>query len=295
MNTSVFAPADLRDQRWLDEQVADLGRGIEAARSIWSNWFDGRQVGRLHPGMTPGEYIASLGMRLTLPEALAAMPDASTRQVAAVAGVGTMTVSRARAGVPSGTPEPIRGADGKSYPRVVREVPKWNPGAIMSSDSVEWYTPRHILDAVAAAMGGIDLDPCADPGRAVPADVHYTIEDDGLSRGWRGRVYMNPPYGREIGDWIEKLAIEYEAGNISEAIALVPARTDTAWWVRLDTLATAICLVTGRLSFSGADPAPFPSAVVYLGPSLDDFERAFRSVGLVHPGPVRKLAAVAAA
>ena len=117
-------PADLRDQEWLDGQVADLGRGIEAARAIWSNWFEGRHVGRLHPGMDAGQYIASLGMRLTLPEALAAMPDASTRQVAAVAGVSHMTVAREREAAPvtDVTPAPIRGADGKSYPRVVREV-----------------------------------------------------------------------------------------------------------------------------------------------------------------------------
>lgn len=113
-------PADLRDQRWLDERVADLGSGIEAAREIWANWFGGRQVGRLHPGQTPGQYIASLGMRLSLPEALAALPDGSSREIAAVAGVGHMTVSRARAGVPNGTA--VTGADGKTYPRVVREV-----------------------------------------------------------------------------------------------------------------------------------------------------------------------------
>lgn len=116
--SAVTGPADLRDQRWLDEQVADLGRGIEAAQAIWENWWDGRQVGRLHPGQSAGEYIASLGMRLSLPEALAAMPDASTRQVAAVAGVSPQTVMRAR--VPNGTP--VTGADGKTYPRVVREV-----------------------------------------------------------------------------------------------------------------------------------------------------------------------------
>jgi hypothetical protein len=118
--TALAVSPDVEDQVWLDEQVADLGRGIEAAKAIWANWFDGRQVGRLHPGLAPGDYIANLGLRLTLPEALAAMPDASTRQVAAVAGVSKSTVATAR--VQHWTPEPIRGADGKTYQRVVRRV-----------------------------------------------------------------------------------------------------------------------------------------------------------------------------
>lgn len=119
---AALGPADLRDQRWLDERVADLRSGIDAAREIWANWYEGRQVGRLHPGMTPGQYIASLGMRLSLPESIVAAPDASVPTLAAMAGVSERTVQRARQqGVTSDTPS-IRGADGKSYPRVVREV-----------------------------------------------------------------------------------------------------------------------------------------------------------------------------
>lgn len=111
----ITGPADLRDQKWLDEQVALLGDGIEAAFAIWSNWTEGRGVGRLHPGQSAGEYIASLGLRLTLAEAMAALPDGSLRQVAAVAGVSHETVRA----VKNLTPEPearVIGADGKSYP-----------------------------------------------------------------------------------------------------------------------------------------------------------------------------------
>lgn len=108
---------DRVDQAWLDEQVARLGGGLEAARSIWENWFEGRNVGRLHPGKTAGDYIAGLGLRLTLPEAMAALPDASTREVAKVAGVHSSTVVRARAG--DADASPVRGADGKEYARRV--------------------------------------------------------------------------------------------------------------------------------------------------------------------------------
>lgn len=153
--TQMTGPADLRDQRWLAERVEALGNGIEAARDIWANWFDGRQVARFHPGLTPGQYIASLGMRLTLPEALAAMPDASTRQVAAVAGVHHSTVAEARVGNP--TPEPIRGADGKTYPaRTVTAVVIDTPeeGVLdetPNTDSLDHY----YVDALRKYIAGI--------------------------------------------------------------------------------------------------------------------------------------------
>lgn len=77
-------------------------------------------------------------------------------------------------------------------------------------------------------------------------------------------MFLNPPYGRTIGEWVDKLAAEFHAGRVGEAIVLVPARTDTAWWRALP--ARVICFATGRFAFSDHDtPAPFPSAVVYLG------------------------------
>lgn len=82
-------------------------------------------------------------------------------------------------------------------PRVDRN--KWLRPALMTSDDVEWYTPPHIRSAVVEALGGrVDLDPCADPGKSFPAATHYTKDDDGLTKDWVGRVYMNPPYGLTI-------------------------------------------------------------------------------------------------
>ena len=152
---------------------------------------------------------------------------------------------------------------------------------MMSSDSPEWYSPREIVDAASLALGGIDLDPCSNPGEPnVPARRHLTAADDGLAQGWRGTVYMNPPYGRGIGEWIGKLASEHAYGNVPAAVALLPARTDTAWWRALP--ARRVCFVSGRLRFSGADAAPFPSAAAYLGPDPQRFADAFAPLGLVY-------------
>lgn len=153
-----------------------------------------------------------------------------------------------------------------------------------SSDTPEHYTPSEIIEAVIACMGAIDLDPCSNSVTLpnVPATTHYTLEDDGLALTWHGKVYMNPPYGREIGKWVAKLRDEYDCGNVTEAIALVPARTDTDWFDQLIDGYQFHCFVHGRLQFIGNDAnAPFPSAIVYLGTDWAAFYHAFRSFGRI--------------
>lgn len=52
-------------------------------------------------------------------------------------------------------------------------------------------------------------------------DHGFTKDDDGLKEDWFGRVWCNPPYGKETFKWMKKLA---DHGN---GIALVFARTET--------------------------------------------------------------------
>jgi len=153
---------------------------------------------------------------------------------------------------------------------------------VFSSDTPEWYTPPEIIECVLELLGTIDLDPCSNEGNPnVPAARCFTVADDGLRQVWSGRVYMNPPYGDVIAEWVAKLRSEYITGNVAEAIALIPARTDTAWW-QDNFNASAVCYVRGRLRFSGADnSAPFPSAVAYFGERVDAFVDAFADLGEV--------------
>ena len=98
-----------------------------------------------------------------------------------------------------------------------------------SSARNEWQTPQSIIEHAVAALGSIDLDPCSNSkdDSHVPAKVHFTAEDNSLSQHWEGRVWLNPPSGRAITPWIEKLRTEYESGGVTAAVVLVPARTDT--------------------------------------------------------------------
>lgn len=72
-----------------------------------------------------------------------------------------------------------------------------------SSETPEWATPQKVFDTLNDKWD-FTLDPCSTHENA-KVKKHYTKDDDGLSRSWDGeRVFMNPPYGRVIGDWVKK-------------------------------------------------------------------------------------------
>ena len=158
--------------------------------------------------------------------------------------------------------------------------------ALYTSAASDWNTPADFLKLVVATLGAIDLDPCSNSATKpnVPAKRHFTEAEDGLTHRWAGRVYMNPPYGSVLPVWVEKLCSECEAGNVSAAIALVPARTDTQWFRRMRPYLR--CFIWGRLKFSGQQNcAPFPSMAVYLGGNLTKFVRVFSRIGDIY-GPI---------
>lgn len=170
-----------------------------------------------------------------------------------------------------------------------------NSNVHFSSDTPEHYTPETFLAAVREVFGDVpDLDPCSN-SRTTPnvaAHAHYTADDDGLAQPWRGRVFVNPPYGRDIQAWTEKMRQEWARGKVLELIALLPARTDTEWFDGLtgDSDDAIVCFLRGRLTFVGnSDPAPFPSVAVYFGARHDRFAAVFVKLGSLWQRPGRPL------
>lgn len=172
--------------------------------------------------------------------------------------------------------------DGKVTAALIEKVVerRLNPG-VLSSETSEWYTPPEIIERVLRLFGRIDLDPCAELARAIPAVQHFTWLNNGLLFDWPGAVYMNPPYGDDISEWVNKLWSEFRSKHTREAIALLPARTDTRWFqVIWDNC--PVCFIRGRLKFSGNDnSAPFPSVVAYFGSRTAAFIAAFGDMGTV--------------
>jgi hypothetical protein len=173
-------------------------------------------------------------------------------------------------------------ADELTTAGIVREAKRINNPVLYSSESNQWNTPKHIVGAVVDVLEVIDLDPCSNDGEPnVPAITHYRKDDDGLVYEWAGRVYMNPPYGREIAWWVQKLVEEFELGEVTEAIALVPSRTDTEWFRTFREYPR--CFIWGRLKFSdNGNSAPFPSMAVYLGGNVSRFVGIFGGIGDVY-------------
>lgn len=144
--------------------------------------------------------------------------------------------------------------------------------------SDERYTPQWVLDLALAVMGGIDLDPCADPLKRVPATQHYTKEDDGLERAWAGKVFLNPPYSGS-SHWFKHLCIYAESGAVTEAMVLVPVTSLGSKGARLLMKRTASCLTLFDRSFNflGMDyeelptTSPIPLCLVYIGTNATRF------------------------
>ncbi len=142
--------------------------------------------------------------------------------------------------------------------------PQSRPSSIhFSSKSNEWGTPQWLFDKLDLEFG-FTLDPCSTHENAKCAR-HFTLAEDGLARDWSGDiVFMNPPYGREIGLWMEKAFRSASAG--ATVVCLVPARTDTAWWHNF-AIFGEIRFLKGRLKFGDAtSSAPFPSAIIVFRP-----------------------------
>lgn len=97
---------------------------------------------------------------------------------------------------------------------------------MFSSNKDLWETPQEFFNKLDAEFH-FDLDVCAIPSNA-KCQRYYTPEDDGLSQPWEGRVWCNPPYGRQISKWVQKAAQSAAEGAI--VVMLLPARTDTKWF-----------------------------------------------------------------
>ncbi|UTT53199.1 DNA N-6-adenine-methyltransferase [Microbacterium maritypicum] len=179
--------------------------------------------------------------------------------------------------------------------------------AARTSATDEWLTPLWLIERVERALGGIDGDVAAEPGRSIPARWHLTAEDDALSiDSWANppgpgtsdavtdegcspsRIWMNPPWGK-AHLFVRRLLREVDAGHVSRAVILLPARLGTEYVTAVTQRGYPRVELTGRLRFEpgrGAAPtargeAPFSSMLIGVGVKASVMYQEFHDVGVV--------------
>ena len=146
-------------------------------------------------------------------------------------------------------------------------------------ESNNWATPWPIFKKIESRFGPFHLDPCCTDLTA-KCNTYITKKQNGLNQSWDiavdrakpTRVFMNPPYGREIAKWMKKAYEESRKGVY--VICLIHPRTDTAWWHDYAMKAAQIIFIRGRVQFEMPGKKPkdsqFPSCLVVFSPFYID-------------------------
>ncbi len=226
-------------------------RSVQSARDVIDN--------------APEEVVQAVeqgAMSVSLAAKVAALPDADIAEITAVPQEAMREIAQ----------------------EVVRRAHVAN-----NSGNNEWYTPARHIELARTVMGGIDTDPASSEvaNRTVQAAQFFSADDDGRSKTWSGRVWMNPPYAQPLmSDFAEAVASKFEAGEIDQACVLVNNATETQWFQRMLSTASAVCFPKSRIKFLDPDGNPSGAplqgqAIVYMGESVEAFVEAFSQEGAV--------------
>lgn len=163
---------------------------------------------------------------------------------------------------------------------------------IFSSEEKEYYTPPQYIEAAREVMGGIDLDPasCDAAQEWIRADKYYTVKEDGLTQEWSGKVWLNPPYGKDGNEsnqmlWSNRVVEGYLNGSISEAILLVKAALGYHWfedlWIDWPTCCARERVSFIRPGFEDKGQSKIGTAFIYFGPHIEKFKSVFTKFGRI--------------
>jgi len=184
--------------------------------------------------------------------------------------------------------ESIRLSSSITYnnPTAIRQ--QYRALVLLHTGDEESYTPVKYIESARRVMGEINLDPASNEmaQRTVNAGQYFSSDDDGLTKMWCGKVWMNPPYtARVINLFIEKIILHYLVGDISEAIVLTNNNTDTSWFHIAAKESTAICFTEGRINFDKSDGSQSSptngQSFFYFGDNKNLFTSEFSNHGLV--------------
>lgn len=121
-------------------------------------------------------------------------------------------------------------ADGRPYVTPVNRNDEWATPVPLAN---EWIERLALTWDGAASFAN----------RKLP--LFWSKEQNALSLSWAGkRLWINPPWS-SVGPWVDK-ALQREAEIVC---LLLPARTDTAWFRKLETDRRVFRFFLGRVAF----------------------------------------------
>jgi site-specific DNA-methyltransferase (adenine-specific) len=148
---------------------------------------------------------------------------------------------------------------------------------LFSSNTEEWGTPLDLYKKLDEEFH-FETDPCTTKDNPLNCNTFYTKEENGLDKPWINNTFINPPYGKHIGEWVKEARARqigfydyWKQRHHKDIVMLLPVRTDVKWfhdyiWYLPENTARGyieIRFIKGRLKFVGAtNPAPFPSMLV---------------------------------
>lgn len=146
--------------------------------------------------------------------------------------------------------------------------------------SNEYATKPELWRPLSNALGGFDVDPASGAESEQIAETVYTREDDGLSKEWHGKVWLNPPFSEKL-EWFRKAVNEIHAGNAETIVALAPVDTSTKWFQRWYSKAEVICWLEGRDWYVSQGSPSFNTSVAIFGDCSDSVLEVLDSKGVV--------------
>lgn len=180
-------------------------------------------------------------------------------------------------------------SDNWSWRYIIRKLLPETPHVAQSTGENEWYTPKEYIEAAKSVMGDIDVDPASSEiaNKIVKAKIYYTAQNDGLTKPWIGRIWMNPPYSQPlIVRFSETFVKKYKDTEVKEACVLVNNATDTTWFQMMLEICDKVCFIKGRIRFldikEEATGAPLQGQLIlYFGKNVQKFSGKFNKFGIV--------------
>lgn len=151
------------------------------------------------------------------------------------------------------------------------------------SEKQDWGTPQAFFDALHKHFN-FTVDVCASPHN-YKLDRYFDEATDGLARSWfMETVWCNPPYGRALPKWIDKITTQ--APGCDNIVLLVFARTDTQWFHRAIQSGPKVCFLKKRLKFEdnnrvSGDGAFAPSCLFIWGEIKPETRDYLNEIGIL--------------